>query len=186
MGDDELTPDQESAFNTLMLALAVVKPGGAARLLNDDNSADSAGWVSIEDAVASGRAFFVELKDSLAAFDLDAPELVVAGEALQRWARDGDLPTLLVSSGRDGHRHLYIRCTDRVAVEDHALSLGIAKNAHRQAIRPPLAPHRQGLETALIAPQTVVDALEVLGPSEHGEQLREEPARLAADLDQRR
>jgi predicted transcriptional regulator len=158
--------------DVLALALAVVKPGGGARLLNEDNTADSVGWVSVEDAAESGCAFFVELKDTLAAFDLDTPELVKSGEVLERWASSEGLPVLVVSSGRDGHRHLYVRCSDRGSIENHALTLGIPKTAHRRSIRPPLAPHRKGLETALLQPQTVAEALEVLGPSEHGEPLR--------------
>lgn len=172
MSDDELTPEEESALDTLALALAVVKPGGAARLLNADNSADPAGWVSIEDAVASGRAFFIELKDSLAAFDLDSADLVEAGQALRAWAQSEGLPALVVSSGRAGHQHLYVRGEGRNRIEAKALSLGIGKSAHRRMIRPPLAPHRNGLETTLLSPQTVDEALEVLGPSAHGEQRR--------------
>jgi hypothetical protein len=158
--------------DVLALALAVVKPGGGARLLNEDNSADSAGWVSIEEAAESGRAFFVELKETLAAFDLDTPELVESGELLERWARSERLPVMVVSSGRSGHRHLYVRCDDRRLVEAEALSLGIPKSAHRRSIRPPLAPHRRGLQTALLAPETVAEALEVLGPSEQAEPRR--------------
>lgn len=155
--------------DVLALALAVVKPGGGARLLNEDNSADSAGWLSVEDAVESGRAFFVELKETLEAFDLDTPELVESGDALERWARDNGLPVLVVSSGREGHRHLYVRCDDLVGLETKAESFGIPKSAHRRSIRPPLAPHRKGLRTALLAPSTVDGALAVLGPSEQDE-----------------
>lgn len=158
--------------DVLALALAVVKPGGGARLLNEDNSADSEGWVSIEDAAESGRAFFVDLKDTLAAFDLDTPELVESGEVLARWARSQELPVLVALSGREGHRHRYVRCGDRKLVEAEALSMGIPKAAHRRSIRPPLAPHRGGLRTALLAPETVDDALGVLGPSEYVEPRR--------------
>ena len=128
--------------------------------------------MSIEDAAESGRAFFVDLKDTLAAFDLDTPELVESGEVLTRWARSQELPVLVASSGREGHRHLYVRCGDRKLVEAEALSMGIPKAAHRRSIRPPLAPHRRGLRTALLAPETVDDALEVLGPSEYVEPRR--------------
>lgn len=185
--DFDPTPAEESAANVLSLALAVVKPGGRARLLNEDNTADPAGWVAVDDAARSGRAFFVEVKDSLAAFDLDSPELVECGEQLERWAQSGGYPTLLVSSGRDGHRHLYVRSHDRLAVEERALSLGISKSAHRRAIRPPLSPHRTGFETALVRPGTVAEALEALGPSEHAEprrkNLRPQLMRLIADGD---
>ena len=50
--------DTVRRVNVLALALAVVKPGGSARLLNEDNSA-AEGWVAVEDAVQSGSSFFV-------------------------------------------------------------------------------------------------------------------------------
>jgi predicted transcriptional regulator len=109
------------------------------------------------------------LKDTLAAFDLDTPELVKSGNALERWARDEGLPVLVVSSGREGHRHLYIRCDYHGGVDGKAQSFGIPKSAHRRSIRPPLAPHRKDLPTALLDPSTLDDALEVLGPSEQDE-----------------
>lgn len=155
----------------LLLAMAVVKPGGNARLLNEDNSA-AEGWWALEEAAQSGQPFFVELKDTLAAFDLDTDELVASGEELEGWATSEGLPVVVVSSGRDGHRHLYISCQDRLAVEDQALAFGIPKSAHRRAIRPPLAPHRQGLPTGLVRPQTVEAALEALGPAVQGEPVR--------------
>jgi hypothetical protein len=122
----------------------VVKPGGGARLLNEDNSADSEGWVSIEDAAESGRAFFVDLKDTLAAFDLDTPQLVESGEVLARWARSQEHPVLVTSSGGEGHRHLYVRCGDRNLVEAEAVAVGIPKAAHRWSIRPRWRPIAKG------------------------------------------
>lgn len=156
-----------SVEDVISLASAAVKAGGMARLLNEDNSADSSGWLPIADAARSGRAFFIELKETLAAFDLDTPELVQAGESLAKWAESNGLPVLVALSGREGHRHLYIRTNDRARVENEALSRGIPKGAHRRAIRPPLAPHRKGLKTCLLAPANVADALEVLGPAEY-------------------
>ncbi|WP_405167121.1 helix-turn-helix domain-containing protein [Nocardia sp. NBC_01499] len=160
-----------SESDVLALALAVVKRGGKARLIDEWNGADPAGWIPIEDAVASGQAFIVNVKATLTAFDLDTPELVESGERLRQWSESVALPTLLVSSGRENHQHLYIQTDDRAAVEHQAVTLGIGKDAHRhtKAIRPPLAPHRLGLQTALIVPLTVEKALEVLGPSEHDE-----------------
>ncbi|WP_147404116.1 helix-turn-helix domain-containing protein [Nocardia panacis] len=151
----------------LVLALAVVKAGGNAMLINEDNSGGD--WVSVEEAVGSGRAFMVGVKPSLAVFDLDTPELVEGGERLREWAEAEGLPTLLVESGRVGHRHLYVRSEYRDRVLGQALSFGISKDAHRhnKGVRPPLAPHRKGLSGALIAPETVQEALEVLGPGEH-------------------
>ena len=155
----------------LLLAMAVVKPGGNARLLNEDNS-PAEGWWALEEAARSGQSFFVELKDTLAAFDLDTDELVASGEELEGWATSEGLPVVVVSSGRDGHRHLYVSCQNRFAVEEQALAFGIPKSAHRRAIRPPLAPHRQGLSTGLVRPQTVEAALGALGPAVQGEPVR--------------
>ena len=173
--------DTVRRVNVLGLAMAVVKPGGSARLLNEDNSA-AEGWVAVEDAVQSGMSFFVGLKDTLAAFDLDTDELVASGEAVEEWAVSEDLPVVVASSGRKGHRHLYVYCGDRAVVEARALALGIPKSAHRRSIRPPLAPHRHGLPTGLVRPQTVAEALEALGPAVQGEQVRKNLPEWLIDL----
>ncbi|MFR9752190.1 hypothetical protein ACL02S_14305 [Nocardia sp. 004] len=168
-----------STDDVLAFALAVVKPGGNAMLLNENNSGGE--WVSVESAVESGRAFMVNVKSSLAVFDLDTAELVKRGERLREWAEAEGLPWLLVASGREDHQHLYIRSEYRDRVLDQASLLGIPKDAHRhnKGIRPPLAPHRKGLKGALIAPETVQEALEVLGPSERdGSKQRELSASL--------
>ncbi|MFI1914558.1 hypothetical protein [Nocardia sp. NPDC020380] len=168
-----------STDDVLALALAVVKPGGNAMLINEDNTGGD--WVPVEEAVDSGRAFMVNVKPTLAVFDLDTPELVECGWKLRQWAEADELPTLLVASGRDDHQHLYIRSEDRGRVLDQALSLGIPIDTHRhnKGIRPPLAPHRKGLSGALIAPETVQEALGVLGPSERdGSKRRDLPMSL--------
>ncbi len=163
--------DEVRRSDVLALSLAVVKSGGSARMLNEDNSA-AEGWVAVEEAVQSGMSFFVDLKDTLAAFDLDTDELVASGEALEDWAFSEGLPVTVVASGRAGHRHLYVHCDDRAVVEGRALALGIPKSAHRRSIRPPLAPHRSGLHPALVRPDTVEEALEALGPPLGGESAR--------------
>ncbi len=145
------------------LALAVVKPGGNALFVNEDNSTVDY-WVPVDKAAQSGMPFLVELKEDLAAFDLDSDELVACGEALEEWALSEELPAVVVTSGREGHRHLYVRSEDRAIVESRALELGIPATARRRSIRPPLAPHRLGLQTALVRPETVEEVLDALGP----------------------
>src|SRR6266566_4205465 len=56
------------------LALAVVRPGGNALLIDTDNR--SGGWVRLEEAVVSGCAFAVEVADNVFAGDGDQPERV--------------------------------------------------------------------------------------------------------------
>jgi hypothetical protein len=90
------------------LALGVVKPGGNALFLSEDNSTVDY-WVPVDKAAQSGMPFLAELKDDLAASDLDSDELVAGGEAVEDWAVSEGLPVVVVTSGRAGHRHLYVR-----------------------------------------------------------------------------
>ncbi|UZG56244.1 helix-turn-helix domain-containing protein [Rhodococcus opacus] len=141
------------------LALATTKTGGNALPIENDNTSTGA-WVSIADAVDSGTAFAVNIKRSLVALDLDTPELIEIGEVIRESV---SLPTLLVGSGRN--QHMYIHAgTHSAAVVDRVRELGIPASAVRQTIRPPLSPHRLGLPVRLVAPSTVDEALQALGP----------------------
>ncbi|GAB3986594.1 hypothetical protein GCM10029978_102540 [Actinoallomurus acanthiterrae] len=181
-----------SADDVLALARAVAKPGGRALLINQDNTAG--GWVPLEEAVSTGLAFAVEPKPGLIALDLDSPELVELGLRVKKWA-EGRLnaQTVFVASGRDGHRHLWIRLPEDISEEDFREVLRANFDfpgesvRHRQATRPPLAPHRNAHPVALIAPETVSEALEKLGPNQtipqSSERLRERYRRLLKDGD---
>ncbi|WP_156993964.1 hypothetical protein [Pseudonocardia acaciae] len=164
------------------LALAVVRAGGNALLISPDNTSD--GFVSIRDAVESGRAFTVEVKRGLIALDLDSPELVELGERARKLCEDSGLSTLTVASGQDGRRHLFVWAGSQVeAVTDHLRAEGFPGVAFRKSIRPPLAPHRLGLEPALIRPESVVEALEVLGPPDRFRNLSDADIRLIEEGD---
>lgn len=158
------------------LARAVVRANGNALLIDENNG--SGQWVSIGEAVASSQAFAVEPKQSLIALDLDTPELIEQGEQAATFAADSGFPVLWVASGRN--RHLYVNAGEhRAVVEEHLREL-LPLDAFRtgRAIRPPLVPHRLGNEVALISPETVCEALTVLGEPEQPAKLPQWAQRL--------
>lgn len=162
------------------LARAVVKANGNAKLIDEDNEGGE--WVSLAEAVESGSAFLVEIKKSLIALDLDTPELVKLGKQAQHFAEDSGLPTLLVHSGRN--HHLYIRAEQQKSIiTDQLKQLGLPGYAFRFAIRPPLSPHRSGLATALICPETVDEALAALGLPEEPRYLTQNEIKLLEEGD---
>ncbi|MBT2209142.1 MULTISPECIES: hypothetical protein [Actinomadura] len=180
--------------DVLALARAVVKHGGKALLVNEDNS--PGGWVSIEEAVRSGKAFAVEPKPGLIAFDLDSPELVAKGVMIKEWAEKYlEAQTVLVASGRIGHRHLWVRLPAGITEEEFKDLLHqnyeFPKHnfRHSQATRPPLSPHREGLSVSLEDPTSVAEALNRLGPTDGPgkahlpKQLKGKWARLLRDGD---
>lgn len=166
------------------LARAVMRAGGKARLINEDNSTDR--WVPLDEAVESGQAFLVTPKAGLVALDLDTDELVTEGHKVRTWAENTlGASTVLCASGRPGHQHLWIRLPEDIPTEvfSEQVSLnypGIPKQAIRgeSGTRPPLSPHRSGLPVSLIEPESVSEALERLGPPDDTRQGTKEPQRL--------
>lgn len=151
------------------LARAVVKACGNAGLLDQDNRLIR--WVSIDEAVESGGAFFVEPKSTLAVFDLDQDDLIPVAENLSAKVLERGLTPLWTASGRENHRHLYIYDPGgSSAVYDEARSSGLPPETFRKSgVRPPLSPHRLGLDTSLLG-VGVEEALAILGPPEKGAQ----------------
>jgi hypothetical protein len=138
-----------------LLAKAIVRPGGQALLINSDNS--SSGWVPIEEAVRSGAAFAVDVRAGILAIDADYPDGEARLHAVAQELRPEGLLSVIVSSGRPGHAHLFAVCgptTQRWT--DRAKGLGLDV---RPTIRPPLAPHRLGLPVTLLDPVTEAEAL---------------------------
>ncbi|MFG2003488.1 hypothetical protein ACGFNU_30445 [Spirillospora sp. NPDC048911] len=157
--------------DVLALARAVAKHGGNALLIAENNT--YAGWVSIEEAVKSGKAFAVEPKPGLVALDLDSAELAAKGLKVKAWAEEYlQAQTVLVASGRDRHRHLWVRLPSGMTKEEFRNLLGqnyefpYENLRHTQATRPPLSPHRSGLPVYLVDPASVEEALERLGPAD--------------------
>jgi DNA-binding transcriptional ArsR family regulator len=152
----------------LELAYAVAAQR-AARLLEPDNSAS--GLLPLEEAVASGRAYFVVPRCDLLVVDADLPDDPVA--ARQR-ASDFDLlietagrsgvQHVVVASGRAGHRHGYLLLGEghyRQLVERWCRERGL--DLRSRGIRPPGAPHRDGRHVAApIFPHDLSQVLAVL------------------------
>lgn len=148
----------------LELARAIARPGTNALLIGPKN--ESQGRVALPKAVASGRAFAVDVTDDILALDADdetkgrfveeilAPELSGKG-----------ICPVVIASGQPGHRHLFARIEDGRLKEEFAGRAREQKIDERRTIRPPLAPHRQGLPVELISPGSVAEALEALRPT---------------------
>lgn len=104
----------------LRFARTIAEPGERALLINEKN--EPGGWMPIDDAVRSGRAFAVRCRPKILALDADDPE---KGALLEHcavcMARLASLSPVLVASGRLGHRHLFVRIIDagiRTALEE--------------------------------------------------------------------
>lgn len=140
----------------------VVRPGGNALLLNGNNTADR--WTPVEEAVRSGRAFTVEVADDILAVDGDRPEFAGEVNRLAEELRRAGLDTVLVASGQPNRRHLFSRISDSDLLE-RCKQLARARGLDvRSSIRPPLSPHRLGLQVALLDPADPAEALAALTP----------------------
>lgn len=131
-------------------ARALVRPGGNACLLNADNTADR--WVPIEEAVRSGRPFFIEGASDLLIVDCDDRDRAPLVHGLADSCRTLGFVPVVVASGQLGRLHLFARVPDeaahaRLTEQAHASGLDV-----RQSIRPPLCPHRLGFIPALVEP----------------------------------
>ncbi len=164
-----------SADDVLDLTRAVARQHDQAQYLAEDNRGVRE-WASIEDAAASGRAFLVLPKDTLLVVDVDLDEAPFTAEYVLDWLEGHGFgnSVVRVASGRvtdEGqlHEHIWVfvpkgqRERLREGLIEHA---GVPKEYIRagRKMRPPLSPHRSGLEPHLIAPESVADALERLGP----------------------
>jgi hypothetical protein len=118
----------------------VIRPGGNALRIDEGNH--GLGWQPLEEAVASGQAFAVEVDPAILAIDADGKEMGrIARSFADSLPRRGIEPVLL-ASGRPGHRHIFARIPDRTTlqgVRDAAKAAGLDV---RRPIRPPLSPHR--------------------------------------------
>src|SRR5437667_3773411 len=142
------------------IANAVKRPGGNACLLDADNQ--SRGWIPVAEAIHSGQPFFVDVADDILAIDCDNPDLAGRVHEIASDLRTRGHRPVLVESGRPGHLHLFVRVADpeaRASFVERAKQSGLDP---RRSIRPPLSPHRLGLEVRLREPATPAEALPAL------------------------
>lgn len=152
----------------LRFAHAIARPGARALIIDKDNQ--SGGWMSIDGAVRSGQALAVSCRPEILALDADGSEI---GALLEHcgvcMTKLAGLSPVLVASGRPGHRHLFVRIVDariRADFEEWARNHGIDVRKDQKLIRPPLAPHRQGLPVKLLLPEDASEALRRLALNE--------------------
>lgn len=156
----------------VLLAMAEAVARRARALLIDAGNR-SLGWAPLDEAVRRACVghctFAIEVKEDLLAVDLDldvdAEARAVAFSRLVEAITLAGGEALVWASGRPGHRHLLVRMEagpGRAGVEAWARAAGLDV---RQVIRPPLAPHRSGLEVHLSSvhtPGAALDALAVM------------------------
>jgi hypothetical protein len=164
-----------------MLAETIAKPGSDALLIAKDNSPHSR--VSIREAVRSGACFAVELGDHFVGLDVDK-------SAAAHWVTDfliselrrRQIAPVVQSSGTPGHLHLFALVADaglKREIEAAARLFGCdVRNGQR--IRPPLSPHRLGLNVSLITPARVIEAVRALTPADEQNDLARKKRRGAS------
>ena len=136
-----------ASSQVLALARAIAEPGPSAMLITTENAKRGA-WLSVDDAASTGESFAVRVTEDTVAIDADNPELVGALDDLSHAL---PVPTVLIASGRPGHRHLFAAGgRQHVRVKARAAAFGFAV---RQVIRPPGSPHRLGLPVRFLDPE---------------------------------
>src|SRR5439155_4132620 len=145
------------------LAKAVAAPESKAVLLDANNRADGPP-IPIEEAVATGRAFAVQLALHVLGTDLDDLALMAAFVEFSADLLAHGITPVIVASGRPDHRHLFAAVLSgelRALLTARAAALGLKLTS---SLRPPLTPHRLGWPVRLLRPAEPADALGALAP----------------------
>lgn len=128
----------------------------------------------LDEAVTSGRAYFVVPRPDLLVVDADLPQdpalaadRLASFDLLVEAADRCGVAHVVVASGRPGHRHGYLLLPAgraRSLVEQWCRDRGL--DVRDRGVRPPGAPHRDGVHVAVpLSPRTGPEVLEVLsGP----------------------
>jgi hypothetical protein len=128
----------------------VIAPAGAhARLYREGGMNELAEKVPISVAAESGRAFVVHVARDILAIDADALEAEAMTLAAQLTAA-GERPVILDSGGGPGRLHVFARIEDPRQHERWRLRAKELGLGPRDVIRPPYAPHRNGLARSVL------------------------------------
>lgn len=160
---------------SLAFALAIVRTGGQALVIDEQNRSSAARrWIAVEEAVASELTFAVEPSDRLLAVDVDTEEERAWADSVRAGLAPLGCRFVLVESGRPGHCHLWILSPagwDHEHTKAQALAVaGAPRDAGKlrsNATRPPFTPHRLGGHSKVVEPG-VAGALKMF--REHGAQ----------------
>lgn len=155
-GEDADVAELARAF-----AEAIVKPGGNAVIVNEDNASNQPGrkWLTIEEALESGQAFGVEPCDSVLAFDVDDEPMRAWAEKARRGLGELGCQFVRVESGREGHGHLWVLAPlgwdhEYTKAEGERIAGPPPRrtDVRSNATRPPYAPHRHGGHSVVVDP----------------------------------
>ena len=166
----------DEGVDVASLAMALAIPGSRPRLYktNGSNSFSDEWCGSIPEAVASGRPFVIALRDAVVAIDFD-PDEVHRGaldSALMTFDEEG-LAYIRAASGRPGHEHVFVilpawqrpdRFDARLREEFGIPATAIRWTGRGTFMRPPLSPHRYGLDVTLLHPPTIEAAIDLATP----------------------
>lgn len=167
-----------SAGLRLELARAVAPERSQPRGLQIDASNQGRRFEPLEDLVAVDAVFAVEVDAAVVALDADSRELGSLVDALAHQLQEQGRPCVLVASGRDGHRHLFVRTrsiTERSELVAWARRCGVDVRQGSALIRPPGTRHRNDAPVELLAPSSWDEALHALRRVEAHKRL---PSRL--------
>jgi len=159
-----------SSDAVVRLARVVLKARDVRLYVLDGSNALSKEWVSIGQAVASGRPFAGEVADDIFAFDADTGPQNAALDLIAENLHHHSIVPVIVNSGGLERRHLFAH------ISSISLKTWITKRAHelagdktvapgRRIIRPPLSPHRSGNSGSLIKPSSIEEAVRALQPT---------------------
>jgi hypothetical protein len=176
----------------LAFAEAIAEPGGWVLLIDSDGN--GAGSRSLSQAVTSGHAFVVTPRQGVVAVDLDDMNRVRLADEVEPKLRDERCYTTRVLSGRvddDGFQHLHLWVVGPVWLLSEDLAQILKQNGFPaeavhagRAMRPPLAPHRNGVSRAVfLIPSDEAKALRKFQHRPCFVPFPDEMERLLRDLD---
>lgn len=134
-------------------------------LINDENKGQFC--TDIEAAINDSSCFAVRPHANIVALDFDEPgDLEVTFKEITDFIKDTGGKPVVVASGTSGHRHLFCRIENENVhneIRDFIAAKGVSRWLRVNTfIRPPLSPHRNGLNVGLIEPSNEEEALRVL------------------------
>ena len=137
------------------------------KILLIDNENKGQFCTDINSAINDNACFAVRPHASIVALDFDEPGgFEVTFREITDFIKQLGGKPVIVSSGSNGHRHLFCRIeseTLHTEIREFIAARGVSRWLRVNTfIRPPLSPHRSGLDVGLIEPETSEQALSSL------------------------
>lgn len=134
------------------------------KILVIDKSNTGRIFFNLKNAIDKNLCFAVRPHDDILAIDFDNPESQEPKfKEIVECIKGNGIRPVIISSGSDGHRHLFCRISD-IKLRRQIVNFISAKGAlswvrRNTFIRPPLSPHRSGLEVSLVEPLSCEEAI---------------------------